>query len=209
MSCRRQAGGAVVFMDFRGFIKVYVPCLRLTQYFNLLLSAHCAVGPLELSQVCSLFPWYVICSNTSDWPECSEVYNITFGLILNSFILCVFSLSSGTNSQRDHWGRVGPQQSALVVWREGGGCGRLWRPSVDLRHRRGTDDSRVLLNTSLIPKQWDAVWRLCEQNVIVCWTQLIFNVLPHRLYWFLWIRSFWLWHVSNKLEQFNRRLLRW
>lgn len=138
-----------------------------------------------------------------------QYYILTFGLILNSFILCVFSLSSGTNSQRDHWGCVGPQQSALVVWREGGGCGRLWRPSVDLRHRRGTDDSRVLLNTSLIPKQWDAVWRLCEQNVIVCWTQLIFNVLPYRLYWFLWIRSFWLWHVSNKLEQFNRRLLRW
>lgn len=124
-------------------------------------------------------------------------YILTFGLILNSFILYVFSLSSGTNSQRDHWGRVGPQQSALVVRREGGGCGRLWRPSVDLRHRRGTDDSRVLLNTSLIPKQWDAVWRLCEQNVIVCWTQLIFNVLPYRLYWFLWI------YVHSDVDMFQ------
>lgn len=55
------------------------------------------------------------------------------------FFVCLLNPPPGTNCQCDNRRCVGTQQGPLVVGREGGGCGRLRGPSLDLRYWRGAD----------------------------------------------------------------------
>lgn len=70
------------------------------------------------------------------WPDPQNVET----LFQFSALIFFFSLSPGTNCQRDRGGSLGPQQGPLVFWGEGSRRGRLRRPRLDLRYRRGSNN---------------------------------------------------------------------